>query len=245
MSYILAPSKEMLTPLLTFCLCGHKGRIFASAHFLSFAEPTMAYAHRSFAHALARGPFLNMNTNMNINSQTQNRSRCPGFICFRACLQQWHLLCGEHPNSWVRVCHLKWCVIKQDDQKGCQMNSNDINLERICFYFGPTAVIFSRLRLKGHLGPSKIRRCWSGQPWSARWRSPHKSRISSNWSRFQGSNTNHRTITLNHLPLLAQSRFTGLFLNADISAEFRMITWYGADHRSQIHALGAKKDNNW
>lgn len=152
----------------------------------------------------------------------------PCFICFRACLQQWHLLCGEHPNSWVRVCHLKWCVIKQDDQKGCQMNSNDINLERICFYFGPTAVIFSRLRLKGHLGPSKLRRCWSGQPWSARWRSPQKSRISSNWSRFQGSNTNHRTITLNHLPLLAKSRFTGLFLHADISTEYDSVIWRGS-----------------
>ena len=55
-------NKEMLTPLLTFCLCGHKGTIFASAHILSYGEPTMAYAHRSFAHALARGPFRNMNT---------------------------------------------------------------------------------------------------------------------------------------------------------------------------------------
>ena len=45
MSYILAPNKEMLTPLLTFCL---RAPGFAYAHIFSYAELTLAYAHHSF-----------------------------------------------------------------------------------------------------------------------------------------------------------------------------------------------------
>ena len=65
MSYILAPTKEMLrrhcqhfslTPLRT-------GFAYAHAHILSYAELTLAYAHHSFAYATPlQGPFLNMNT---------------------------------------------------------------------------------------------------------------------------------------------------------------------------------------
>ena len=49
MSYILAPNKEMLTPLLTFCLCAH--RFCLRAIILSYAELTLAWTHHSFAYA--------------------------------------------------------------------------------------------------------------------------------------------------------------------------------------------------
>ena len=68
--------------------------------------------------------FFRLRTDPNALVSDVSEHACSNDIC-----------CGEHPNSWVRVCHLKWCVIKQDAQKGCQMNSNDINLERISFYF--------------------------------------------------------------------------------------------------------------
>ena len=50
MSYILAPNKEMLTTLLTFC---YERTGFACAHILSYAELTLAYAYHSFAYATA------------------------------------------------------------------------------------------------------------------------------------------------------------------------------------------------
>ena len=46
MSCILAPNKEMLTPVPTFCL---GGRSLASVDILSYAEFTLAYAYQSFA----------------------------------------------------------------------------------------------------------------------------------------------------------------------------------------------------
>ena len=49
MSYILAPNKEMPTPLLTSCLRARTG--FAYTHILSYAELTLAYAHHSLAYA--------------------------------------------------------------------------------------------------------------------------------------------------------------------------------------------------
>ena len=52
MSYILAPNKEMLTPLLTIRLA-YARTGFAYAHILSYAELTLAYAHHSFAYATA------------------------------------------------------------------------------------------------------------------------------------------------------------------------------------------------
>ena len=57
MSYILAPNKEMLTPLLT---CSYARTGFACAHILSYAQLTLAYAHRSFSYAtpLQRAPCL-------------------------------------------------------------------------------------------------------------------------------------------------------------------------------------------
>ena len=46
MSYILAPNKEMLTPLLVFAYAHTR---FAYAHTLSYAELALAYAHHNFA----------------------------------------------------------------------------------------------------------------------------------------------------------------------------------------------------
>ena len=48
MSYILAPNKEMLTPLFTVRFA-YARTGFTYAHILSYAELTLAYAHHSFS----------------------------------------------------------------------------------------------------------------------------------------------------------------------------------------------------
>jgi len=61
MSYMLAPNKEMLTPLLTFCLCAH--RFCLRAHLvLPGAYAVLRWPQFCLCHTLTRGPFLNMNS---------------------------------------------------------------------------------------------------------------------------------------------------------------------------------------
>ena len=65
MSYILAPNKEMLTPLLTFCLRAHRFCLRAYL-VLRGAYAGLRAPQFCLRHTLTRGPLLNMNTRVKI-----------------------------------------------------------------------------------------------------------------------------------------------------------------------------------
>ena len=105
MSYILAPNKEMLTPLLTFCLRAHRFCLRAYL-VLRGAYAGLRAPQFCLCHTLTRGPLLNMNTRVQnmAHMQSNSSTACLAFLAAPQCtnaLKQhdgFHVLCWGIPS---------------------------------------------------------------------------------------------------------------------------------------------------